>query len=108
MKKRKRRKFNRSGKFWVYVVECKDGTYYTGHTNDLQRRLKQHSTGKGGALYTKWKKAEALVWNKEYCRFKPAFSMEMRIKKLTRLQKESLVSGRRLEKVLADAGIKRK
>ena len=101
---KKKRLFKRSGLFQVYLLECQDGTYYTGHTNDLERRLEQHASGKGGARYTRWKKADALVWSKEYKRFKPAFLMEKRIKKLTRLQKEALVKGMRLERVLAEAG----
>ncbi len=100
----KKRKFKRSGEFYVYILECADKTYYTGHTNDLERRLGQHNTGKGGARYTKWKKAGALVWSKQYCRFRPAFLMEKRIKRLTRLQKEALVGGWSLYKVLAEAG----
>jgi len=90
--------------FWVYIIECADGSYYTGHTNDLERRLKQHVSGKGGARYTAWKKTGALVWSKEYKRFKPAFLMEKRIKTLTRKQKEALVSGKRLESVFKGAG----
>ncbi|MCK9615028.1 MAG: GIY-YIG nuclease family protein [Candidatus Omnitrophica bacterium] len=106
MKKRKKKKFIRTGAFCVYILLCQDGTYYTGHTNDLKRRLKQHSSGKG-AWYTRVKGAGSVVWRKEYRRFKPAFLMENRIKKLTRLQKESLVGGKRLDKVLAKAGNKR-
>ena len=98
-----KRRFIRKGIFFVYILQCQDGTYYTGYTNDLERRLQQHNTGKGGARYTKWKKVGALVWNKQYRRFRPAFLMEKRIKKLTRKQKELLVGGRRLDTVLAEA-----
>ena len=45
-----------------------------------------------------------LVWSKEYRYFKPAFLAEMRIKELTRKQKETLVKGKRLDKVLIEAG----
>jgi len=99
-----KRNFVRRGKFYVYILQCQDGTYYTGYTNDLERRVKQHNTGKGGARYTRWKKVISLVWSKQYCRFKPAFLMERRIKKLTRRQKEKLVKGKRLNKVLAESG----
>ena len=99
-----KRSFKRQGKFWVYILQCRDGSFYTGHTNDLVRRLEQHRTGKGGARYTRWKKVGALVWSKEYRRFKPAFLMEKRIKALTRKQKEALVGGKRLESVLKAAG----
>ena len=95
-----KRAFTRQGQFYVYILQCQDGTYYTGHTNNLQRRVSQHNAGKG-AWYTKVKGAKKVVWIKKYCRFKPAFLMEKRIKKLTRSQKESLVSGKRLESVLA-------
>ena len=51
MKKGNRRKFQRRGSFYVYIVECCDGTYYTGYTPDLDNRLKLHNNGKG-AKYT--------------------------------------------------------
>ena len=49
-----------------------------------------------------------MVWKKEYRQYKPAFKTEIAIKNLTRTQKETLVRGRRLDKVLADAEVKRK
>jgi len=98
-----KRHFVRKGKFSVYILECGDGTYYTGSTNNLERRIIQHRNGKG-AWYTKVKGSGQIVWKKEYRYFKGAFLMEMRIKKLTRLQKEALVNGMRLERVLAKAG----
>ena len=97
------RKFKRSGQFYVYILECMDGSYYTGHTNDIQRRIKQHNQGKG-AWYTRIKGAAKVVWRKEYHQFKSAFITEKRIKTLTRKEKESLVRGKRLDKVLIDAG----
>lgn len=103
MKSNKRRDFKRQGKFWVYIVECKNGTYYTGYTPDIENRLKLHNAGKG-AKYTRDRRPVKLVWSKEYKQFKSAFLMEKRIKKLTRLQKEFLVGGRRLDKVLKEAG----
>ena len=105
MKIRDAENFKRTGKFYVYIVECSDGTYYTGYTLDIERRVVIHNNGKG-AKYTRDRRPVKLVWWKEYRQFKPAFKLEKIIKKLTRLQKESLVKGRRLDKVLADAGIK--
>ena len=93
-------KFIRSGKFFVYIVRCRDGTLYTGYTNNLERRIKLHNEGKG-AKYIRARRPIELVWSKEYKYFKKAFQMEMRIKKLTKLEKELLVGGRRLDKVLA-------
>jgi putative endonuclease len=102
----KKRKFNKSGKFFAYILECQDGTYYTGYTNDLAERIELHNKGKG-AKYTRDRRPVKLVWRKEYRQFKPAFKVEKIIKQLTRLQKEALVKGRRLDKVLANARIKR-
>ena len=95
-----KRKIARTGKFFVYIVECRDKTYYTGYTNDLEKRLKEHNDGKRGAKYTRYKRPVKLVWKKEYKQFRPAVKVEGVIKGLTRLQKESLVGGRRLDKVL--------
>ena len=95
-------KIKRSGRFYTYIVECSDGTYYTGYTNNLKQRIALHNSGKG-AKYTRDRRPVELVWKKEYRQFKPAFKLEKTIKKLTRLQKEALVKGRRLDKVLADA-----
>jgi len=87
---KRKRKFKRSGKFCVYILECQDGTYYAGHTNDLEARIKLHSSGKG-AKYTRDRRPVELVWTKEYRHFKKAFLEEKRIKTLTRKQKEELV-----------------
>ena len=106
MKNRKRVDFKRRGRFWVYIVECADNTYYTGYTPDLKKRLELHNSGRG-AKYTRDRRPVELVWRKEYKQFKTAFKLEKLIKRLTRLQKETLVKGRRLDKVLADARIKR-
>ena len=96
-----KRTFQRSGQFHVYILKCQDGTFYTGHTNDLERRLKQHNDGRG-AWYTRVKGGGDIVWIKEYRRFKLAFLIEKRIKKLIRKQKESIVNGKRLDKVFAE------
>lgn len=85
------RKFKRLGKFYVYIVECGDGTYYTGYTPDIEKRIKLHNAGRG-AKYTRDRRPVELVWCKEYKQFKNAFLEEKRIKRLTRTQKEKLVS----------------
>jgi putative endonuclease len=83
------RKFKRSGKFYVYIVECSDGTYYTGSTNDLRKRLELHNAGKG-AKYTRGRRPVKLIWSKKYRYFRSAFLEEKRIQALTRKQKEAL------------------
>jgi putative endonuclease len=84
------------------MLACGDETLYTGYTNDMEKRLQLHNSGRG-AKYTRDRRPVRLVWHKEYCQFKPAFLMEKRIKRLTRAQKLMLVSGRRLVVVLREA-----
>ena len=103
MNSKKRKAFQRKGKFLVYIVECIDGTYYTGYTNDLERRIKEHNNSKRGAKYTRYKRPVRLIWSKKYHQFRSAFKVERIIKDLTRKQKEALVNGRRLDKVLEEA-----
>lgn len=87
-------KFKRKGAYFVYMVECSDGTYYTGYTPDIKRRIQLHNKGRA-AKYTRDRRPVKLVWYKEYRYFKCAFLEEKRIKNLTRKQKEELVDGRR-------------
>jgi len=96
---KKKRTFNRIGSYHVYILQCQDNTYYTGHTNDLEKRIKEHNSGKG-AIYTRNKRPVKLVWCKEYRYYKSAFATEHAIKSLTRKQKIALVNGKRLDKVL--------
>ncbi|MDD5440430.1 MAG: GIY-YIG nuclease family protein [Candidatus Omnitrophica bacterium] len=80
----------RVGKFFVYIVLCRDGTYYTGYTPNLSRRLRLHNSGRG-AKYTRDRRPVKLVWHKRYRYFRYAFLEEIRIKKLSRRGKERLV-----------------
>lgn len=92
----------RHGKHFVYILQCQDGTYYAGYTNDLEKRIQRHNAG-FASKYTKTKLPVRLLWSKAYCYFKSAFMAERKIKLLMRKQKERLVSGVRLDKVLAEA-----
>jgi len=83
-------KIKRSGRFFVYILLCRDGTFYTGYTPDLQRRLELHNSGQG-AKYTRSRRPVELLWCKEYRYFRRAFLAERKIKKLTRKQKERLI-----------------
>ncbi|MCF7908612.1 MAG: GIY-YIG nuclease family protein [Candidatus Omnitrophica bacterium] len=90
-------KIKRSGRHFVYIVECSDQTYYTGYTPDLERRLRLHNQGKG-AKYTRDRRPVKLVWFKEYKYFKIAFLKELKIKKLSRAKKEELIGVRKIKK----------
>ena len=96
------KKFKKTGRFYVYIVECADKTYYTGYTPDIEKRILLHNSGRG-AKYTRDRRPVEVVWWKEYRQFKSAFKLERVIKALTRKQKEMLVNGRRLDKVLEEA-----
>jgi putative endonuclease len=85
-----KKKFIRKGTFYVYILECADGTYYTGYTPDLARRVELHNIGKG-AKYTRGRGPVKLIWCREFKYFKNAVAEERRIKSLTRVQKEMLV-----------------
>lgn len=92
MKRCSNSKFRRSGTFYVYIVECSDGTYYTGYTPHVRKRVKLHNAGRG-AKYTRDRRPVKLVWFKKYKYFKRAFKREMAIKEMSRPQKEKLVKG---------------
>ena len=97
-----RNRFRRNGRFYVYILKCQDGTYYTGYTNNLEKRIQRHNAG-FASRYTRAKLPVRAIWKKEYMYFKSAFKTEKRIKQLTRKQKEALVGGKRLDKVLSGA-----
>jgi len=87
-----KKRIKREGKFYVYIVECKDGAYYTGYTNDLEKRLKEHNNScSRGAKYLKGKLPVKLVWRKEYKYYKRALQAERSIKRLSHNQKQELV-----------------
>ncbi len=80
----------RKDKFYVYIVKCKNGTYYTGYTNNLENRVKLHNKG-NGAKYLRGKLPVELVYAKEYKYYKNVLHAERNLKKLTRKQKECLI-----------------
>lgn len=74
---------------YTYMLKCKDNTYYTGYTNDLEKRLKAHNEGKG-AKYTKGRGPMELVYYEEYEDKTSAMRREWEIKQLSRSEKESM------------------
>lgn len=79
----------RIGSYYVYIVKCKGGTYYTGITNDLEKRIGAHNTG-CGAKYLRGKTPVKLVYAKKYRNYKLAADEERRIKTLTHAEKKAL------------------
>ena len=75
----------------VYILECADGTYYTGSTNDIERRLMAHQSGKA-AKYTRGRRPVELVYMEKCGTKGNALSREYAIKGLTRKEKQMLFS----------------
>ena len=82
---------------YTYIVKCADSTLYTGWTNDLDKRIKAHNSGKG-AKYTKTRRPVKLVYYEEHETKNEAMSREYAIKQLKREQKEQLMTGHPLSK----------
>lgn len=74
----------------VYILKCNDGTFYTGYTNHLKRRLKQHKMGKG-AKYTRGRGPFEVVYMKRFSTKQEALKEEYAIKQLSRKEKEQLI-----------------
>ncbi|WP_144704880.1 GIY-YIG nuclease family protein [Fictibacillus phosphorivorans] len=75
---------------YLYILECKDGSYYTGYTNDLEKRFKKHEEGKG-AKYTRGRGPLKLVFQQAFPTKQEAMRMEFAVKKLNRAQKERMI-----------------
>lgn len=76
--------------WFVYILECGDGSLYTGITDDVQRRLRSHETGKG-AKYTRGRGPLKLRYQEECESYSHALRREYQIKRLTRHEKLKLV-----------------
>ena len=77
---------------YTYMVECADGTLYTGWTNCLEKRLKAHNGGRNGAKYTKTKRPVSLVYYERFITKEEAMQREYQIKQLTRERKLELIN----------------
>lgn len=86
----KRKAIVRRSQFFVYILECSDGSFYTGYTRDLNKRVALHNKG-GGSKYVRTRLPAKLVFSKSYKYYKLAILEERRMKTLTRKQKEKLV-----------------
>lgn len=75
----------------VYMIRCKDNTLYTGYTNDLEKRLQKHETGKG-AKYTRGRGPFVIEYQAIYETREEALKVEYQIKKLSRKRKEGLIA----------------
>lgn len=78
---------------YTYILKCRDGTYYTGWTNNLDQRIKTHNQGKG-AKYTRARRPVELAYYEVFSTKEEAMRREAQIKRMARKEKEKLVMGK--------------
>jgi putative endonuclease len=78
---------------YVYILKCSDGTYYTGVTNNLNKRLIEHNEGVNVNAYTFKRRPVELVWHEKFTDYDLAIRWEKRLKKWSKRKKEALISG---------------
>jgi putative endonuclease len=84
--------------WYLYIVECSNGSLYTGITTDVERRFKEHACGKG-ARYTRAFGAERVVHTERFRTRPNALRREAAVKKLTRKEKQLLVKKRKIRRI---------
>lgn len=77
-------------KYYVYMLLCNDRTFYTGTSNNVEKRVATHNAGKG-AKYTKIRRPVKLMYSEELANKSEALKREIAIKKLSRQQKVTLL-----------------
>lgn len=77
---------------YTYIVECKDGTLYTGWTNDIEKRIADHNEGKG-AKYTRARRPVVLKYQEVFETKEEAMKREYAIKHLSHSKKKALIYG---------------
>ena len=78
--------------FYVYILRCADGRYYVGHTDDLDRRMAQHSDGVASAFTAK-RRPLTLLWASDCPDREVAFALERQLKGWSRAKKEAFMRG---------------
>ena len=78
--------------FHAYLLRCADGSYYAGHTDDIDCRIAQHAEGTFGG-YTARRRPVELVWAGDFPTREEAFVFERRLKGWSRAKKEALIAG---------------
>ena len=79
--------------YYVYILKCSDNSYYTGITNNLERRIIEHQEGYHNDSYTFTRRPIELVFYTEFTDPNDAIEIEKRIKGWSRMKKEALING---------------
>ena len=86
---------------YTYIVRCSDGTLYTGWTNNLKKRIKDHNEGRG-AKYTRSRRPVMLAYYEEFATKEEAMSREWAIKQMPRRKKEEIIRQAEHENLCGD------
>jgi putative endonuclease len=81
-------------RYFVYILECSDHTYYTGVTNNLERRFNEHESGINPEAYTYNRRPVHLMWYEEFKYIDKAILFEKKIKKWSGAKKKALIENR--------------
>jgi predicted GIY-YIG superfamily endonuclease len=79
--------------FWAYILRCADNSYYTGHTDNLEKRIGEHSSGAIASCYTFKRRPLQLVFSQEFPTREEALASELQIKGWSRKKKEAMMRG---------------
>jgi putative endonuclease len=79
--------------YHVYILFCSDGSYYTGITNDIERRLSEHQIGENTGCYTYKRRPVTLVFNEVFSDATSAIAFEKQVKGWRRAKKEAIIKG---------------
>ena len=78
--------------WYVYIVQCRDNTLYTGISTDPETRLAEHNTGQNGAKYTRARRPVSLLYTEPAASRSAALKREIAIKRLSRQAKLALIN----------------
>lgn len=77
--------------YYTYIVRCRDGSFYTGYTTNLGKRLAEHNDGRSGAKYTRSRRPVELVYYESFGTRHEAMSREALVKQLSHRQKAEII-----------------
>lgn len=80
-------------KYTVYMIQCSDSSYYTGITNDVNRRMQEHNEGQNPGCYTFSRRPLSLVFQRDFHFILQAIAFEKQLKGWNRKKKEALING---------------
>lgn len=80
--------------YYVYIAKCADDSYYTGVTNNLERRLAEHNSGKNSGSYTFTRRPIQIVFSYEFKDVRQAIAFEKQVKCWSRKKKEAIIEDR--------------